>query len=176
MIVAVCVRLPDVPLTRIENVPVAAFLVADNVSVLTPVVLLGLKDAVTPRGSADADKVTLPLKPFCGVMVMVEVILPLRARLNEFGDAEIAKFGGATTVSVTAVLCDNVRDLLVTVMVNVPSAAVPLAVSVSVLELVVLAGLNDAVTPLGKPDAEKLTLPLNPFNGLTAIVVVPFAP
>jgi len=144
--------------------------------VLTPVVLLGLKDAVTPRARPDADKLTLLAKPFCAVMVMVEVTLPLRARLNEFGEAEIAKFGGATTVSETVVLCDNAPDLPVTVIVNAPALAVLLAVSVNVLELVVLAGLNDAVTPLGKPDAERLTLPLNPFNGLTAIVVVPFAP
>jgi len=33
-----------------------------------------------------------------------------------------------------------------------------LAVKVSVLLLGVLLGLNDAVTPLGRPDADKLTL------------------
>jgi hypothetical protein len=26
-------------------------------------------------------------------------------------------------------------------------------------------GEKDAVTPLGKPDAERLTLPVNPFKG-----------
>ena len=34
----------------------------------------------------------------------------------------------------------------------------------------------DAVTPLGCPDTEKLTLPVNPFSGLTEIVLVPLAP
>jgi len=174
--VAGWVRLPDVPLTRIENVPVAALLVADKVSMLTPVVLLGLNDAVTPRGSPDADKMTLPLKPFCGVMVMVEVTLLFRPRLNEFGAAEIVKFGGATTVSETVVLCDNAPDLPVIAIENVPRAAVLLAVNVSVLELVVLAGLNDAVTPLGRPDAERFTLLLNPLSGLTVIVLVAFSP
>ena len=49
------------------------------------------------------------------------------------------------------------------VMVTVPSAAVLLAVSVSVLVVGVLVGLKDAVTPLGRPEADKLTLPLKPF-------------
>ena len=61
-------------------------------------------------------------------------------------------------------------------MVKVPNVAALLAVRVSVLAFVMLIGLNAAVTPLGKPVAERLTLPLNPFNGLTVMVLVPFAP
>jgi hypothetical protein len=49
------------------------------------------------------------------------------------------------------------------VIVAAPDVAVPLAVSVNVLVLAVLLGLNDAVTPLGVPDADKLTLPVKPF-------------
>jgi len=63
-----------------------------------------------------------------------------------------------------------------TVTVTVPVAAVLLAVSVNVLVLVVLPGLNDAVTPLGRPDADKLTLPLKPFCGVTMMMLVPLAP
>ena len=63
-----------------------------------------------------------------------------------------------------------------TVTVTVPVAAVLLAVSVSLLVLAVLAGLNDAVTPLGRPDADKLTVLLKPFWGVTLIVLVPLAP
>lgn len=37
---------------------------AESVSVVTLAVLAGLKDAVTPRGRPDADKLTLPAKPF----------------------------------------------------------------------------------------------------------------
>jgi hypothetical protein len=40
----------------------------------------------------------------------------------------------------------------------------------------VVLGLKDAVTPLGKTDADRLTLPLKPFSGLTAMVVVPLDP
>jgi len=63
-----------------------------------------------------------------------------------------------------------------TVTVTVPVAAVLLAVSVKVLVLAVLLGLNDAVTPLGRPDADKPTMPLKPFCGVTVMVLVPLAP
>src|SRR4051812_40926734 len=45
----------------------------------------------------------------------------------------------------------------VTVTVAVPVVAAPLAVNVNVLLLVVLAGLNEAVTPAGNPAADRLT-------------------
>jgi hypothetical protein len=57
-----------------------------------------------------------------------------------------------------------------------PIVAVLLAVSVSVLVAVAGFGLNDAVTPLGRPDADKVTPPLKPFCGVTVIVLVPPAP
>jgi hypothetical protein len=57
--------------------------------------------------------------------------------------------------------------------VTVPVVAVLVAASVSALVLAVLLGLNDAVTPLGRPDADKLTLALKPPSGVTVIVLVP---
>jgi hypothetical protein len=51
-----------------------------------------------------------------------------------------------------------------------------LAVNVSVLVLVAGFGVNDGVTPLGRPDAARFTLPVNPFVGATVIVLVPLAP
>lgn len=62
--VITCIKLPEVPLIRIENVPIDALSVADKVSVLVPVVLSGMKDAATPRGRPAADKLTLPVNPF----------------------------------------------------------------------------------------------------------------
>jgi hypothetical protein len=50
-------------------------------------------------------------------------------------------------------------DEPVTVTVTVPVVAVLLAVRVSVLLPAALGGLNDAVTPLGRPEADKLTRP-----------------
>ena len=48
-----------------------------------------------------------------------------------------------------------------------PRLAELLAVKVSVLAPVVGFGEKDAVTPLGRPEAERVTLPVNPFCGYT---------
>jgi len=67
----------------------------------------------------------------------------------------------------------------VIVTVDIPVAAVLLAVSVKVL--IVLVGvvgfvLNDAVTPFGRPDAAKVTFPVKPFWGATVMVLEPLDP
>lgn len=62
------------------------------------------------------------------------------------------------------------------VTLAVPVVAVLLAVKVSVLVLVVPHGLNAAVTPAGRPEAVKLTLPVKPLAGVSVIVVVTLAP
>ncbi len=71
--VVVTVRLPEVPVIITVTVPVAAVVLAVKVSVLLAVAGLGLNAAVTPLGKPDAERVTLPLKPFDGVMVIVLV-------------------------------------------------------------------------------------------------------
>ncbi len=71
---------------------------------------------------------------------------------------------------------DNVPDVPVMVTVAVPVVTAPLEVSVNVLVPVVLLGLKEAVTPLGKPEADKLTLPVKPFCGATVIVLAPLLP
>jgi hypothetical protein len=81
------------------------------------------------------------------------------------------------TVRETVVLLVRlVPDMPVRVTVNVPKVAVLLAVNVKVLVLVALAGLKDAVTPLGRPEADKLTLPLKPFCGVIVTVLLPLVP
>jgi len=47
---------------------------------------------------------------------------------------------------------------------------------VTTLEVADDAGLNEAVTPLGIPDAVKVTLPENGLTSVTEIVSVPLAP
>jgi hypothetical protein len=175
-IVAVFVRPPETPLTVIVAVPVVAVLLADSVKVLVFVVLLGLNDAVTPLGSPDADRLTVPLKPFCGVTVMVLAPLAPCATVKLFGDVERVKFPWGFTVRENVVVFVKLPEEPVTVSVVVPIAVVPLAVSVNVLVFVVLLGLNDAVTPLGSPDADRLTVPLKPFCGVTVMVLVPLVP
>jgi len=87
-IVVVFVKPPEIPVTVTVTVPVAAVLLAVRVSVLVAVVLLGLNDAVTPLGRPDADKLTLPLKPFCGMTAMVLVPLLPCVIVKLLGDAE----------------------------------------------------------------------------------------
>jgi hypothetical protein len=79
-------------------------------------------------------------------------------------------------VSEIIVAFDKLPEVPVMVTVAVPVVAVPLAVSVNVLVVVAGFVLNDAVTPLGNPDADRLTLPLNPFCAVTVIVLVPLVP
>jgi hypothetical protein len=62
------------------------------------------------------------------------------------------------------------------VIVPVPVLAAALAVNVNVLDDVAGFGLNAAVTPLGRPEAARLTLPLKPFAGLIVTVLVPLLP
>ena len=69
------VKLPEVPEMVTKAVPIVAALPAVSVKVLVPVVLAGLKEAVTPVGNPDADRLTLPVNPFCGVIVTVLVPL-----------------------------------------------------------------------------------------------------
>jgi len=77
VIVAVFVRALALPVMVTAKVPMLATLLTLKVSVLVLLVLVGLKDAVTPLGSPETDKLTLPLKPFCGVTVIV--LVPLAA-------------------------------------------------------------------------------------------------
>lgn len=75
-IVVDAVKLPDVPVMVTMTLPVTAVAPAVKVSVLVPVVLAGLKDAVTPLGKPEADSATVPLKPFRGLMVIVLELWP----------------------------------------------------------------------------------------------------
>jgi hypothetical protein len=171
-------KLPDVPVIVTVPAPAAAVLLAASVNVVVLVVLLGLKEMVTPLGRPVAEKLTLPLKPFCGMTVIVLVPLAPCAIVRLVGDAESAKFATAIafTVSETEVVFDKMPDVPVIVTEDMPVAAVPLAVSVNVLPLVAPLGLKDAVTPIGRPVADKLTPPLKPFWGMMVIVLVPLVP
>ena len=93
--------------------------------------------------------------------------------LKLLGDAESVKFGPDVTVTETVVLPVKLPDVPVTTTEKVPVVAVLLAASVKVLEAVAGFVPNDAVTPLGRPEADKLALPVKPFCGVTLIVLVP---
>jgi hypothetical protein len=182
--VVVFVKAPEVPVIVTVAVPVVAVLLAVSVKVLEFVglmVLAGLKEGVTPAGKPEADKMTLPVKPFSGVTEMVLPPLAPWTIDKVFGEAEREKLGAgaAVTVTETVVVFVKLPEVPVIVTLTVPGVMVLLAVSVKVLEfveLVVLTGLKDAETPLGRPDADKATLPLKPFTEATETVLEPLAP
>ena len=96
--------------------------------------------------------------------------------VSELGEAVSVKLGAALTVSATLVVALRFPEVPLMVTVVVPVLAVPLAVSVSTLLPVVGFVPNAAVTPLGNPDAARVTLPLNPFWSVTIMVDVPELP
>jgi hypothetical protein len=93
--VVVWVRLPEVPVMVTVDVPVAAVLLAVSVNMLVPVALEGLKDAVTPLGNPEADKLTLPLKPFSGLTVMLLLPVEPCATVRLPGETDKLKSGAA---------------------------------------------------------------------------------
>jgi hypothetical protein len=114
----VFVKLPDEPVIVTVTVPVTAAVPAVSVNVLVFAVLVGLNDAVTPLGRPDADRLTVPLKPYCGVTVMVLALLAPWAIVRLLGEVESEKFGGGgpgevrDTLSKVAVARDAVVRLL----------------------------------------------------------------
>ena len=79
-------------------------------------------------------------------------------------------------VSATVVVCVRLPEIPVIVTVARPTVAVLAAVNVNLLDVVALAGLNDAVTPAGNPLAVRFTDPLKLLMPVTAIVLLPLVP
>jgi hypothetical protein len=176
--VVVCVNDPEVPVIVMVLVPVVAVLEAVKVSVLVEVVGFVPNVAVTPLGSAELDRVTDPVKPAMSVTVIVLLPLVPCFTVKLEGEAESEKLGcaGAVTVSDTVVVCVRLPDVPVMVTVAVPVVAVELALSVRTLVEVVGLVPKLAVTPEGRPEADKVTLPVNPPEGVTVIVLLPLVP
>jgi hypothetical protein len=86
-------RAPDVPVTITLNVPIAAELDAVRVRLLLEVVGLMPKAGVTPLGNPETLKVTLPLNPFAGwLVIVVEPNDPCRT-VKVAGEADKVKLG-----------------------------------------------------------------------------------
>ena len=104
-IVTEWVKLPDVPVIVTVNVPVVAELPALNVNVLVVVEGFGLNEAVTPVGKVDVENVTLLLKPFVGLTLIVDLRELPCGTFKLVGEAERLKFGcpAVFTVRLTVV-------------------------------------------------------------------------
>ena len=177
--VVVCTSDPFVPV--IVSVELAAGVVPDVVTVsvdepVLPVILVGLNTAVAPAGKPETVNPTFPASPFTAVLLIVYVVLPPITTCCVAGFPVSVKF---LTASVTVVLF--VADPLVPVTVNVafPPGVAEVVVTVMVVvpaPPVIVAGLNDAVAPAGKPLAEGVTVPVNPFTAATVTVYVVLPP
>jgi hypothetical protein len=84
--------------------------------------------------------------------------------------------GVQLTVKAIVVLAVRLPEVPLIVIVAEPAVAVLLAVSVSTLLRVVGFVAKAAMTPLGKLEAARVTLPVNPFWPVTVMVVFPEAP
>jgi hypothetical protein len=67
-------------------------------------------------------------------------------------------------------------EVPVMVIVEVPITTVAPALRATVVEAGSGLELKDAVTPLGRPDAEKVTLPVKPLRGETVTALEPDVP
>jgi hypothetical protein len=164
------VRLPEVPVTVIVAGPTTAALLAVSVSTLDAVAGLAAKLAETPLGKPVAAKVTLPVKPFAGAMLMFSVaVLPcVTASVAALG--AMVKLGAALTVRAMVVDAVSAPEVPVIVIVASPVVAAAVAVKVSTLDAVAGLVAKLAVTPLGKPVAARVTLPVNPLAGVMVML------
>lgn len=169
--VVVTVRLPEIPVTVSVLVPPVAEELTVKVRTLLVVVELGEKEAVTPLGKPDTERFTLPVNPYSGVTVIVDVPDALGATPRVPGAAERRKVG-VWTATVTLAVDVSSPEVPAIVKFVVDAGAVLLAVSVNTLVAAVGFVPHDAVTPLGNVDVTaRLTLPVNPPASVTVSVV-----
>jgi hypothetical protein len=117
----------------IVAVPTVAELVAMSDSTLELVVGLTLHEAVTPEGIPDAVRVTAPVNPPASVTLMVSVPPPFRPIVNAAAVGASVKLpvvAPAVIVNGITIDFEVVPEVTVTVIEDVPSVAVALAVSV----------------------------------------------
>lgn len=175
-----CTRLPLVPVMVNVKVPLGVVLlvVTETVEEPEPLTDAGLKVAFAPAGRPLMLKPTLPANPPDPATVAVYDVPAPAVTVCEAGVAVMEKSPttGAVTVRVTVVVWLKAPEVPVIVTVEVPVAAVLLAVSVNTLVEVVGLVPKVAVTPAGRPEADRLTLPVNPPDGLTVTVLLPLPP
>ncbi len=147
-------------------VPMAAEALAVSVN------LVELKEAVTPVGNPVATRAGVPVNPLIGVTVMVLAADAPLTTVKLAGEALSENAAAPLTVRLSVTEVDAAPMVPVTVTVFVPTTAADVALNVTMLVVAVVAGVNEAVTPLGSPDTASVTLPVKPVFGTTVIVAV----
>ena len=168
--VFVMVRVPAFAVIVTVEAPTTAVEPAVKVNVLCPepgaAMLAGAKVDVTPLGSPLIDSAMAELNPVPPAVVTVMAVDAVRATLAVVALNESVKV--PETVRLRACVFVTPPPVAVTVTVKVPAAAVEAAARVRTLlpapGEAMLAGANDAVTPLGRPLAESATAAPNPFT------------
>ena len=163
-ILAVPVRLPLKPVSVMlaEDTAAEAAAVSVSVEVSPPVGNTGEKVAVTPAGSPETANATVPVKPPAPTTLMPAVTEdpPASVKAGEAGDR--VKPGVAVTASVNGVA--PVTDPLEPVSAMLPddgaAEAAAVSFSVAVPPAATAAGEKAAVTPAGRPETVRLTLPV----------------
>ena len=163
--VVVLVNEPDTPLIVTVTVPVAAVAEAAKVSVLVEAVEVGLKVAVTPVGRPEAVRLTLPVKPFTSVTVMVLVPLAPWATETVFGEAERVKLAVAPACTVTEAVPSEAASLAPSplkhaVMVCAPAPVPPIWLPVCTKEAMALQLVVQAVAGTKAEVPSRLPPPL----------------
>jgi hypothetical protein len=180
---AVWLRLPDMPVNVMVELPAAAFDEAVSVTLCAmPGVRVNAEGlAVTPAGNPLSETFTLSVNPFIAVAVTA-IACPFAPAINARPPGATAKEksaagGGGTTaatVNTRAAVWLRLPEVPVRVMVELPATAFEAAVNVTLCAMpgvsVNVEGL--AVTPAGNPLSETFTLPVNP---LTAVAVTAIA-
>lgn len=133
----------------------------------------GLPPPVTVQANA-----TEPVKPPVGVIVMVEVADPPAAIVAGVSAGAATAKPGDATVKLTDVLWAVEPEVPVTVKVDVPSGVFELVlmVIVDVPEVVSDPCTKAQLAPTGRPEQDRVTVPLKPFSIETVIVEVPDCP
>ena len=111
-------------------------------------------------------------------MTLAMFLKRAKARINNPGLRRVNAFGFYCTVRVTVVVCRVVPFAPVIVIVRVPVVArrFTVTVIVDVPPPLTELGLNETVTRLPSPEADRETAPVNPPVGVTVIVECPELP
>jgi len=171
---------------------VAALVLTFSVEVPEPLITeVGVNEQVGGKvtlGATLQDKLTAPLKPFIGVIVIVEVADPPAAtKVGESAKAVTEKSGGGggtaeLTVSATVVSWLTEPDVSVTVTLEIPAGVLDDVATASAVVTgtgpgITDAGANEQLAPDGRPaEHENVSGLLKPFVALISIVAVPDCP